>query len=118
MSKYGIRNYGPPRQIPCGKGTVTLLSDGVIETDDPELVKIAGAMEAIHVTTHPDGKGARPKPPVEPLVEPPSGSATEEAKPLDEMTVAELKVMAEEAGIELPTRIRKAELVELLLSAN
>ena len=117
MSKHVIRNYGPPREIP---GVGTIAYDGVIETNDSAIAVAAGSMDAMNVVTRPDGKGAIPKPaePAKPAEGSPLESTQEGTKPFDEMTVAELKAAAAEAGIELPKRILKADLLKLLLEAN
>ena len=117
MTKYIIRNYGPSAQIPYKDKSITITSDVVIETDDPELVSAASSIPNIHVTTRPGAKAVAP-----PKVEEPISSETEgvaeEPVDFESMTVAALKELAVEKGIELPTRVKKAEIVELLLKEN
>lgn len=119
MMKYIIRNYGDPTQVTSKEGKpIAIAHDGVIETDDPELVSAASSIPGMHVTTRPGVKVIAPPPKTEELPSSETEGSTEEPVDFESMTVVVLKELAAEKGIELPIRILKADLIELLLAQN
>lgn len=129
MPRFIIRNYGQPRQIPHEGKILTVLYDGVIETDDPTLALVADGMEKMHVSDRGEefiSPSAREEAPEvlestsevfesapDASIEPEAAVADSEELSYEDLTVAELKALCKDREIN-STKLRKAELIEAL----
>ena len=122
MKKYIIRNYREPIRIPRSVkdgDPVTLNQDGVLETDDPQLASAVSSMPNLNVTTRTGAKPITPEKPIPTLeVEGQAGEGVEGVEDFESMSVKDLKKLAVKRGIDLPTRILKADIIQLLLEQN
>ena len=113
MKRFGIRNYGTTRQVPYKNKQINIIHDGVIETDDEELVTFLGKQENFYITD----SGVELVPMVAPVVDEPKvdevAETPEDEISYDDMNVPELKVLAKDRQLDIKG-LKKAEIIEAL----
>lgn len=112
MGRFGIRNYGPTRQIPYKGEQILMVNDGYIDTDDEVLASVLAEQEKIYVTDH----GAAFAPMVTASEKPKADEAPdvpEDEISYEDMTVPELKVLAKDRELDVKG-LKKAEIIEAL----
>lgn len=109
MKRFGIRNYGPTRQLPYKDQQIFIVHDGFINTDDEELAVALGKEKDIYVTD--SGAAFVPTP-----LEAPEAETVVEA-PDDisyaDMIVPELKLLAKDRELDVKG-LKRAEIIEAL----
>ena len=113
MKRFGIRNYGPTRQLPYKDQQILVVHDGFIDTDDVEMAVALGEQEKIFVTDN----GAEFAPVDSPVEksEAPESEVVEAPDDIsyNDMTIPELKVLAKDRELDVKGLL-KAEIIEAL----
>lgn len=110
---YVIRNYGPSKQLPFKNQHISISRDAAIVTDDLEVVQALSGQSMINISKQPGTMtlvpALTPAFVTEPIVENNNYKKTKKR---------ELLELAEERSIEVPEKITKKELIELLCTPS
>lgn len=113
MSRFIIRNYGPPQQIPYKGQQITLLRDGVLETDDASLALVLRAVSDMYVTDRGQEFTSRSASKAESTEAKQEAAQDSEGLSYEEMTLKELRALAKDRSID-SSKSKKAELIRAL----